>query len=99
MPWTVEFFNSDVIEALTALPPDIRSSFERLVHMIEAHGLELMREPYVKHLEGPVWEMRMKGKDESPVLPTSPRLAVGSWWCTSFRKRRRRHRGVRLSWP
>ncbi|MBV9736442.1 MAG: type II toxin-antitoxin system RelE/ParE family toxin [Acidisphaera sp.] len=22
-----------------------------------------MREPYVKHLEGPVWEMRMKGKD------------------------------------
>ncbi len=20
-----------------------------------------MREPYVKHLEGPVWEMRMKG--------------------------------------
>jgi hypothetical protein len=25
--------------------------------------LERMREPYVKHLEGPLWEMRMKGKD------------------------------------
>lgn len=22
-----------------------------------------MREPYVKHLEGPLWEMRMKGRD------------------------------------
>jgi phage-related protein len=22
-----------------------------------------MREPYVRHLEGPVWEMRMKGRD------------------------------------
>jgi phage-related protein len=22
-----------------------------------------VREPYVKHLDGPVWEMRMKGKD------------------------------------
>ena len=22
-----------------------------------------MREPYVKHLVGPLWEMRMKGKD------------------------------------
>jgi phage-related protein len=22
-----------------------------------------MREPHVKHLEGPLWEMRMRGKD------------------------------------
>ncbi len=22
-----------------------------------------MREPYVKHLQGPVWEMRMRGRD------------------------------------
>lgn len=27
------------------------------------HGLERMREPYVKHLEGPLWEMRMKGRN------------------------------------
>jgi phage-related protein len=24
--------------------------------------LERVREPYVKHLEGPLWEMRMKGR-------------------------------------
>ena len=22
-----------------------------------------MREPYVRHLEGPIWEMRLKGRD------------------------------------
>ena len=30
--------------------------------MIEGHGLLGMREPYVKHLEGSLWEMRMKGR-------------------------------------
>lgn len=63
MNWTVEFLDEDVRAALFALPRDIRARFERIVHMIEAHGLEQMREPYVKHLESPVWEMRMKGKD------------------------------------
>ena len=49
--------------ALDALAPDIRARFARIVELIQAHGLERVREPYVKHLEGPVWEMRMKGKD------------------------------------
>ena len=48
---------------LSAFPRDIRASFERIVSLIEAHGIERMREPYVKHLEGPVWEMRMEGRD------------------------------------
>jgi phage-related protein len=33
------------------------------VGLIEGYGLTRMREPYVRHIEGPVWEMRMKGKD------------------------------------
>jgi phage-related protein len=33
------------------------------VELIQAHGLERVRGLYVKHLEGPVWEMRLKGKD------------------------------------
>ena len=63
MPWKVEFFNVEVEALLAALPRDIRASFERIVHLIESHGLGLVREPYVKHLEGPLWEMRMKGRD------------------------------------
>lgn len=41
----------------------MRASFERITHLIENHGLAGMREPYVKHLEGPLWEMRLKGRD------------------------------------
>ncbi len=63
MGWSVEFLDASVEAALDAMPRDIRARFERIVHLIESHGLTLLREPYVKHLEGPVWEMRMKGRD------------------------------------
>jgi phage-related protein len=61
--WRVEFLDEGVKLALSAFPQDIRASFERIVTLIESLGLERVREPYVKHLEGPVWEMRMKGSD------------------------------------
>jgi phage-related protein len=63
MTWRVEFLNADVRAELDVLPADIRARFERIVHLIEMAGLEKVHEPYVKHLEGPLWEMRMKGKD------------------------------------
>jgi phage-related protein len=62
MGWTVGFLDVETKEALDALPLDIRASFQRIVELIQAHGLERVREPYLKHLEGPLWEMRMKGK-------------------------------------
>jgi phage-related protein len=36
--------------------------FERITGLIEGHGLENMREPHVKHVEGKIWELRLKGK-------------------------------------
>ena len=63
MTWVVQFLDGEVEAELSALPVDIRASFERIAGLIQAHGLERVREPYVKHLEGPLWEMRMKGKD------------------------------------
>lgn len=62
MAWTVGFLNEDVKALLDALPLDIRANFQRISELIQAHGLEHVREPYVKHLEGPLWEMRMKGR-------------------------------------
>jgi phage-related protein len=62
MLWMVEFLNEEVKAQLNAFPLDIRASFQRIVELIQAHGLERVREPYVKHLEGPLWEMRMKGR-------------------------------------
>ncbi len=63
MSWTVELLDETVAADLSAMPADIRASFRRIVELIGAVGLERVREPYVRHLEGPVWEMRMKGRD------------------------------------
>lgn len=63
MKWTVVFLDEDVQSALDGMAADIRASFARIVDLIQSHGLERVREPYVKHLEGRLWEIRMKGKD------------------------------------
>jgi phage-related protein len=61
--WTVGFYGDEAIAEVKALPRDMQSKFERIVQMIETNGLEKMREPYVKHIEGKIWEMRMIGRD------------------------------------
>lgn len=63
MSWTVQYLDDAAKAEVDALPDDIRARFERIVGLILSMGLERMREPYVKHLEGKLWEMRMKGKD------------------------------------
>jgi phage-related protein len=75
MSWSVEFLDQDVQSSLDALPFDIRASFQHIVELIQSHGLERVREPYVKHLEGPLWEMRMKGR--SGVARAAYVTAVG----------------------
>ena len=63
MTWSFVFLNTEVRTELETLPYDMRASFERIVRLVEAVGLERVHEPYIKHLEGPLWEMRLKGKD------------------------------------
>jgi len=63
MAWVVELLDARVRDELDALPSDMRARFRRIAELIQAHGLEAMREPHVKFLEGPLWEMRMKGRD------------------------------------
>jgi len=45
------------------LPPEVRASFERIVELVRAFGLERVHEPYIKHIEGRIWEMRLRGRD------------------------------------
>lgn len=53
-----------VVDAeLEALPADMRARFVYISGLIQEFGLERVREPHVKHLQGPLWEMRMNGKD------------------------------------
>lgn len=62
MAWAVVYVNESVKAMLDRLPIDIRASFERIVRVIQLNGLEQVHEPYVKHLEGALWEMRLKGR-------------------------------------
>ena len=63
MLWTVETLNAVVDAELEALPEDMQSRFVYISRLIEEFGLEKVREPHVKHLRGPLWEMRLKGRD------------------------------------
>jgi phage-related protein len=63
MPWTVETLNEAVDAELAELPADMKARFVRIGELIEAVGLPNVREPHVKHLRGPIWEIRLKGKD------------------------------------
>lgn len=63
MLWTVETLNAVVDAELEALPEDMQSRFVYISRLIEEFGLEKVREPHVKHLQGPLWEMRLKGRD------------------------------------
>ena len=63
MAWVVELLDDRVRDELEALPPDMRARFRRIAELIQEYGLERVHEPHVKHLEGVLWEIRMKGKD------------------------------------
>ncbi len=47
----------------SVLPADMRARFAWIAELIASHGLQNVREPYVKHIEGALSEMRMQGKD------------------------------------
>ena len=61
--WRVEILDRRVERELSALAQDVRRRFLRIAELIEQHGMMAMHEPHVKHLEGKLWEMRMKGRD------------------------------------
>jgi len=52
-----------VRQEIDVLPADMKARFRRIVELIQGYGLDQVREPHVRHLEGSLWEMRMNGKD------------------------------------
>src|SRR5215472_16494347 len=61
--WSFVFLNAVVKAELDALAEDVRASFERVVQLVQAVGLERVHEPYIKHIEDRIWEMRLRGRD------------------------------------
>ena len=63
MNWSVETLNKTVDAELAALPADMRARFIWISNLITEHGLPNVGEPYVKHIEKALWEIRLKGRD------------------------------------
>jgi phage-related protein len=62
MHWTVQTLNETVDAEVEALPEDMRARLARIALLIEEKGLDRVGEPHVKHVEGRLWEMRLKGR-------------------------------------
>jgi phage-related protein len=62
MAWIVETLNEVVDAELAELPADMRARLARIAELIEAGGLPSVRDPHVRHIRGPIWEIRLKGK-------------------------------------
>jgi phage-related protein len=79
MSWTVALTPEAEAELL-AMPADIRARFLRVAELLEAFGPLQVGMPHVRHLEGKLWEMRMKGRDGIAravyVARTGQRLTV-----------------------
>jgi phage-related protein len=63
MKWTVETLDERVDREVAALPSDMLARLKRIGDLMAINGPQSVREPYVKHLEGKLWEMRMTGRD------------------------------------
>ncbi|WP_084682958.1 type II toxin-antitoxin system RelE/ParE family toxin [Neorhizobium vignae] len=62
MIWTVETHQA-VDDEIEALPAGLQARLLRLLEAIENVGLDNLREPHVKHLEGKLWELRAKASE------------------------------------
>ena len=62
MEWTVETVSA-VDAEIEALPVKLRARLIRLLEMVENVGLEVLREPHVKHLDGKLWELRVRAEE------------------------------------
>jgi len=63
MQWSVETLNNSVDAEIEALPPALQARLIRLMEMVESVGLDQLREPHVKHIEGKMWELRAKASE------------------------------------
>jgi phage-related protein len=60
--WAVETLNAAVDAEVEALPKDLRARLSQIAALIEATGFENVPGNYVKHLEGKLWELRLKAR-------------------------------------
>lgn len=59
LDWTVETVSA-VDAEIAALPVALRTRLLRLLETVENVGLEALRAPHVRHVEGKLWELRVR---------------------------------------
>ncbi|MEY6433823.1 type II toxin-antitoxin system RelE/ParE family toxin [Thioalkalicoccus limnaeus] len=79
MRWTIHLLPEAEAE-LVAMPADIRARFVHVAELLQNFGPQQVGMPHIRHLEGKLWEMRMKGRDGIAravyVARTGQRLTV-----------------------
>jgi len=60
--WQTEFLNDQVEAEFLSLPADMQARLLRITELIEQFGLENLGMPYLRHIQGKLWEMRAKGR-------------------------------------
>ena len=79
MGWTVETVSA-VDAEIEELPVALRARLVRLLEAVENVGLEALRAPHVRHLEGKLWELRVRAGEgiarEIYVTATGRRVVV-----------------------
>lgn len=61
--WKVEFLNDTAEAEFDGLPREIKAKIVRISQLIENVGVFSVKEPYVRHLQGKIWEIRAAGKE------------------------------------
>jgi phage-related protein len=62
MDWTIRILPAAEAE-LDELPLALRMRLIRLMELIKDIGLERVHEPHVKHIDGKLWELRVKAPE------------------------------------
>lgn len=63
MRWTVETLGAGVDAEIDALPPGLQARLIRLMETVKNVGLSRLTAPHVRHLEGKLWELRVKAAE------------------------------------
>jgi len=61
MAWTVETLSA-VDAEIESLPVALRARLLRLLETVETVGLDALRAPHVRHLDGKLWELRVRAE-------------------------------------
>lgn len=60
--WAV-IFTPEAEQEFSDLPADMQAHGLRVIDLLQTSGPQQVREPYVKPIEGKLWEMRLHGRD------------------------------------